>query len=476
MTALHIAIKNHSEEMVKYLLNEKNINVADSILDAIQENQQSILKLILDYVSDEIELIGQYGESCEFPDHVTPLMFAAQIGNYEIVELLLERGHVISRPHKPNCMCEQCRESYKTDDLLHAQTRKLNLYRAISNPAYICHTSDDPILTTFELSHELMICSKVFPEFRMAYVELSEQASKFVVELIGYCRSTHEVELVLKQTRGASMPHFIFPRLILAMDYKQKAFVASPNVQQVLETTWIGDWNAWRTYNFFIKILIISSRVFLLPFITIAFIIIPKSSLVKRISLPINKMISHVSSYITFLIITLLQSNADKKFFQRGPPSTGLEPFLILFVLGFIWNFFRVCFIEGPSKCFRIFSNWYDFTLLFIFISTFLLWTVAYYEVGQHNATLERKFWYYSDPILIAEGLFCIGTIMSFFRILFLCQLSYHLGPLQISLKKMCVDIAKFIIIFTVILTAFTAGKYTFIIFLKYGPFILKVV
>lgn len=77
------------------------------------------------------------------------------------------------------------RLQFESNDLLHAETRRLNLYRAISNPAYICHSSDDPILTAFLLSSELKQCASLEPEFRLAYMELSEDVSAFAVELIG---------------------------------------------------------------------------------------------------------------------------------------------------------------------------------------------------------------------------------------------------------------------------------------------------
>lgn len=76
---------------------------------------------------------------------------------------------------------------------------------------------------------------------------------------------------------------------------------------------------------------------------------------------------------------------------------------------------------------------------------------------GQRD--LERKYWHEHDPTLIAEGTFCIATIMAFLKLLFICQLDATLGPLQMSLGKMINDVAKFIIIFTIILIAFSAGN-----------------
>lgn len=98
--------------------------------------------------------------------------------------------------------------------------------------------------------------------------------------------------------------------------------------------------------------------------------------------------------------------------------------------------------------------------MLLLFVLTFLFWIVAALDVrinGQRN--LERKYWYKYDPTLIAEGIFCLATIMAFFKLLFICQLDYDLGPLQLSLFKMTRDVGHFLAIFGIIITAYTVGK-----------------
>lgn len=49
------------------------------------------------------------------------------------------------------------------------------------------------------------------------------------------CRTSEEVETILCETRGSKVGNGgqTFPRLLLAIDYKQKEFIAHPNVQQV---------------------------------------------------------------------------------------------------------------------------------------------------------------------------------------------------------------------------------------------------
>lgn len=65
-----------------------------------------------------------------------------------------------------------------------------------------------------------------------------KEVSQFATDLIGCARTAEEVECVLKQTTGfGRSSSFIYPRLLLALDYKQKTFVAHPNVQQVSHVT-----------------------------------------------------------------------------------------------------------------------------------------------------------------------------------------------------------------------------------------------
>lgn len=93
---------------------------------------------------------------------------------------------------------------------------------------------------------------------------------------------------------------------------------------------------------------------------------------------------------------------------------------------------------------------------------TFMYWITAALDVRINGQLeLERKYWHKYDPTLIAEGIFCLATIMAFLKLLHICQLDYNLGPLQLSLGKMFKDVGKFIILFSIIILAFTSGKWT---------------
>ncbi len=66
--------------------------------------------------------------------------------------------------------------------------------------------------------------------------------------------------------------------------------------------------------------------------------------------------------------------------------------------------------------------------------------------------------WPDAEPTLIAEGLFAMANVFSFARIIYLFQTHAALGPLQISLGCMLIDIGKFLFIFFLVLTSFACG------------------
>ncbi|XP_065162715.1 short transient receptor potential channel 4-like [Atheta coriaria] len=465
VSALHIATQNKSEAMVEFLLEQQNMDISDCVLHAIRDNQIKILQMLLDKLQETapgLEFVG-VTHSSDFPDHVTPLILAAQCGHFEIIELLIERGHRISKPHPPECRCTECILHLQHDDLLHGETLRLNLYRAITNPAYICHSTHDPIATAFELSSELNQCAMMVPEFRNCYRELANEISAFAVELIACCRSTEEMDLILRQKTGDTSPGLLFPRLVMAINYKQKAFVAHPNTQQMVESVWHADWYEWKYKHVIVRSLYPIARLIILPLIALMCLVMPKHYWVKHWSIPLNKMITHNASYLLFLVLIFLESNQDKTGQKRGPPNTGLEVFIVLYVFGYVWGSFRMCMIKGPRRHFQSLWNIFDVFMYILFLATFFFWLASYMDVCQNDqADLERKYWHHLDPVLVAEGCFSVAVIMAYFRLLILFRLNYYLGPLQISLGKMSADIAKYITVFALLLIAFSAGMSRF--------------
>lgn len=81
-------------------------------------------------------------------------------------------------------------------------------------------------------------------------------------------------------------------------------------------------------------------------------------------------------------------------------------------------------------------------------------------EIAQdpQRAFIPREKWNDFDPQLIAEGLFAAANVFSALKLVHLFSINPHLGPLQISLGRMVIDIVKFFFIYTLVLFAFACG------------------
>ena len=75
------------------------------------------------------------------------------------------------------------------------------------------------------------------------------------------------------------------------------------------------------------------------------------------------------------------------------------------------------------------------------------------------TADLDRENWDTWDPMLIAEGLFAAANIFSNLKLVYIFSVNPHLGPLQVSLSRMMMDIFKFSSLFFLVLFAFSCGK-----------------
>lgn len=282
------------------------------------------------------------------------------------------------------------------------------------------------------------------------------------MELILNCRSSDEVKILLRNRDGCEFKgSFPYPRLITAMDHKQKEFVAHSVVQQVLESAWIGDWVAWKTYSTFWKCVVYPLWCTLtLPWTVALGVFAPNSELNHRNQLPINRMFNGLVTYSLFLILLFWQSNADKFTMRRGAPMTVTWWLIAVFVVGHAYEKFTLLWSQGHGRYYKNLWNLFDMAMLTLFMAAYVFWAGAEYRVQVLTATAytARKFWQWSDPQLLAEGLFAVATVMAYLRLLFVFQINYTLGPMQVSIGKMLHDFAKIATFLVIIMAGFTGG------------------
>lgn len=467
-TALLIAIENENLEIIELLLSY-NIHVGDALLHAIRKEVVGAVELLLNHKrprgEKQIPPILLERQFSDFTPDITPIILAAQTNNYEIIKLLLHRGVSVPQPHAVRCNCMDCMSNTDVDSLRQSRSR-LNIYKALASPSLIALSSEDPFLTAFQLSWELKELSTVENEFKAEYEELSRMCKQFAKDLLDQTRSSKELDIILNY-RDDINPLIDentndLARLKLAIKYSQKEFVAQPNCQQLLASRWYDEFPGWRRRHWAMKLITCAFIGLLFPLLSVFYLITPKSRYGQFIRKPFIKFICHTSSYLTFLFLLFLasqhmdsvQSNCVAANFQ-GPAPTTVEWLILPWVMGFIWAEIKQMWDNGLKDYMDDWWNIMDFIMNSLYLATISLKIVAY---TKYKGYKPRNSWEMLHPTLMAEALFAIANIFSSLRLISLFTANSHLGPLQISLGRMLLDILKFMFIYCLVLLAFANG------------------
>ncbi|KAM4796084.1 short transient receptor potential channel 4 [Rhinophrynus dorsalis] len=460
-TALLIAIENENLELIELLLTF-NVYVGDALLHAIRKEVVGAVELLLNHKKPsgekQVPPILLDKQFSEFTPDITPIILAAHTNNYEIIKHLVQKGVSVPRPHEVRCNCVECVSGSDVDSLRHSRSR-LNIYRALASPSLIALSSEDPFLTAFQLSWELQELSKVENEFKSEYEELSRQCKQFAKDLLDQTRSSRELEIILNYRDDGGLLDEQngndLARLKLAIKYHQKEFVAQPNCQQLLASRWYDEFPGWRRRHWAVKMVTCVIIGLLFPVFSGCYLMAPKSTLGLFIRKPFIKFICHTASYLTFLFLLLLASQHINKTELQGPAPTIVEWMILPWVLGFIWGEIKQMWDGGLQDYIHDWWNLMDFVMNSLYLATISLKIVAYVKYhGQRN----REEWEMWHPTLVAEAVFAIANIFSSLRLISLFTANSHLGPLQISLGRMLLDILKFLFIYCLVLLAFANG------------------
>ncbi|ELT89523.1 hypothetical protein CAPTEDRAFT_172686 [Capitella teleta] len=483
-TAILISIENENIEMMELLL-IYNVELGDALLHAInEENVEAVEMILANQTTNKKDLSGFLGgvPSSSFTPDITPIKLAAHRDNYEIIKILLDRGDNIAKPHDVRCNCPECIAKVNEDSLNHSRSR-INAYRALASPSLMALSSKDPILTAFELSWELKRLSRLENEFKNEYEQLAKQSQDFAVDLLDQTRGSNELELILNYDPNGPVDEdndrMNLSRLKLAIKYKQKKFVAHPNCQQLLASLWYEGLPGFRRRHIVFKVLLTVSVCLLYPILSLMYMVAPKSPFGLFMRRPFIKFICHSASYMTFLFLLILASQRIESIINfsgedggstkisrevRGAPPTSIEWMILAYVAGLVWAEVKQLWNDGAKTYVQDMWNILDFATNSLYIATFALKLVAYLRVedekrnGDPRADLSRGNWDAYDPNLISEGLFAAANIFSSLKLIYIFTVNPQLGPLQISLGRMVMDIMNFLFIAVLVIFSYACG------------------
>ena len=176
--ALHLAVDSENMDAIEMLLDKVGFEcIEEALLHAISKGSTKIVRVIIEHPNymageDKIKRMDYNNaffrttEKSQFSPDITPLILSAHYNNHEMIQMFISRSHSIEKPHSISCHCTDCQVKQDYDSLKRSRSR-LNAYRALASPAYMALSSQDPIMTTFELRQEMMKLAEVEKEFKV---------------------------------------------------------------------------------------------------------------------------------------------------------------------------------------------------------------------------------------------------------------------------------------------------------------------
>lgn len=191
--ALQLAVANERLEVTKLLLKKNDLDrIGDALLLAISKGYIRIVEALLSHraFSDGLRLsdcpsqahddfFTHDEDGTRFSHDITPIILASQCHEYEIVHILLTKGARIERPHDYFCQCGACSDEQSRDSFSHSQSR-INAYKGLASPAYLCLSNEDPVMEALELGNELAVLADTEEEFKVWYDYILSHRNKTV--------------------------------------------------------------------------------------------------------------------------------------------------------------------------------------------------------------------------------------------------------------------------------------------------------
>ncbi|XP_048590642.1 short transient receptor potential channel 5 isoform X2 [Nematostella vectensis] len=505
---LRTAIEANNADVFEVLVTN-GAKIRSSLFTAVGRGSKECAEVILAYYRPECGDTGP--EDFKKGRFVTPLIMAAQYEEFDMIEFFVSRGYKVS---VPGCterdeldmvfvnkqeQGNSLRMQSPADDIAlssiveqpqHTRRErmallKINSYKALANPLYISYTyiydrlQIHPLFQVFKLNEELLLQAKKDPEFKSEYRELSESCEQFAVDLLDQCRTLNELDVMtdvikeIDERYKKSARKYIqvltkdaeeLAVLKLAIRNNNDKFVAHPYSQLHLNTVLyrgiyrLFDYEVpWGDRGDLSRVLFAIRHIVLLPFLAFIHILLPHSRPSRFLSNPVIKFMSHTASFYFFVLLLIFSSFQDLYEDNVTSPSK-VEWAIFAWVIGLFCQEVRELYLQGV-RCFI--QQWWNVTgmlMVTLFLMSITLRVIAYgitghWEVLNAIASTSPSSWY--ELTLLSNSFFSIAMVLSFIRLSGAFQVNSILGPLQLSLYHLLVDILKFLVFFVLIFMAF---------------------
>ncbi|XP_035677773.1 short transient receptor potential channel 5-like [Branchiostoma floridae] len=221
-SVLELAVDSGSREVAEVLL-DHGAPIGDALLYAIDRQDVGVVRILKERALTET-LGRTYGVDSEdgssaFPSYMTPVMLAAMMNNYDILEMLLQAGFPTPAP-----------DDYRWTTDISESIAWLDAYRAVCSPSYILLTSPDPFRTAFRTAKALRDVLWKREQYRPELEQLADQCETFARELLDEARSTKEAGAILEHLCSPEDSPYKKPvsTIQLAVDLQLMQFTTHP--------------------------------------------------------------------------------------------------------------------------------------------------------------------------------------------------------------------------------------------------------
>lgn len=143
---------------------------------------------------------------------------------------------------------------------------------------------------------------------------------------------------------------------------------------------------------------------------------------------------------------------------KRGTLPSPIEVLILIWVVSLIWAEIKQVRSLGMNYYKSDMWNTLDSVASGFYIGAIVLRFISYMQSNETSIEVAREHWQAYDPTLLSEGLFAAATIFSALKLVYIFSVNPYLGPLQISLGRMIIDIVRFSWIYILVLFSFACG------------------
>ncbi|XP_070545903.1 short transient receptor potential channel 5-like [Ptychodera flava] len=360
---------------------------------------------------------------------VTALQVAAENNSFEMVYYLLSHG--AQRLEEPQVF------THKTEDIdIAAKLQLFKFYAAISSPAYICFTSDDPLLTAFEISGRIRKMERTDGLCSISNVDLSNIYMKledFTVDLLEMCEDSATVQTVL---HGEPLKNGRWKTVNKAIAKNQKKFISHSRTQEILRSEWLNGQPKWSEYpefwwNILYAVFAVVFYGLLYPLLALFHVAWPHTLFIKS---PKTRFISYLFSNFALFCSIIYFPYPTLIFLQA---------------LGFLLYELQQAIAFGFSQYIRDAWNVID-------ISNFTILTMFFSPLFSTPPQWQSLLYLFE----ILYRLAVVSLVLSMFRALQYLYFLKKLGSMLLIFTRMSSDVLNFCCLCILVVIAYAIGMF----------------